>query len=289
MHKNDLMRRWEGLAPTAAGLARSAGSLRTLTRRLSRAEGYEALRRLEKDLDKLDGLELEVDGLRREAGEVAREVRLWLNSEWGRRAHAVREDIAAYFEARGESVSQDDGLLLCAPFTVAIDPARDRARLLHAGEVVRTKLPLAPERVFKEWNRARELLERDELAADQLVAVLRESYKDVILLRELKQDSRVRLPDVHFQAFVRRQTPLVRQDPRKGRAKEYPRYQFAWDLGRLLEEGEILREAAIELFEASRTARESRSQSIRVDPPESKPLYLGDMRIGGTVGTSAVQ
>ena len=96
------------------------------------------------------------------------------------------------------------------------------------------------------------------------------------LLRGVRPGGRVRLSDLHFQAFVLRQTASVRQDPRRTRIKEYARYQLAWDLALLLSDPDAMRQDGrrLVLHEASATASRSRTTAVRVDRHPGEPVWF---------------
>ena len=71
--------------------------------------------------------------------------------------------------------------------------------------------------------------------------MLADAYDELCRLRDMRPGGRIRLSDLHFQAFVLRQTAQVRQDPRRSRVKEYPRYQLAYDLSLLLADPDAMR------------------------------------------------
>jgi hypothetical protein len=93
----------------------------------------------------------------------------------------------------------------------------------------------------------------------------------------------VRVSDLHFQLFVARQTAQVRQDPRKGKVKDYPRYQFAHDLSLLLErKGDDLtlshESRRLTFHQASKSAAGSRANSLKVEHGE-QILSLSDLEV----------
>jgi len=204
-------------------------------------------------------------------------VKEWLDNEWGRRASTVGKDIRNWFEERGTPLRRRGDLLYRFPAAIRIDARNDRAEILHAGEVVKDKVPLAPDRVFKEWEKARDLLERNATAPDSFADELRKAYGDHIRLRGWRPGRQVRLLDVHFRVFVGRQTAQVRQDPRRSRVKEYPRFQFAWDLGRMLEDPDVERDD-LEFITARAGTLDNRTACVKVDFAEGKEVAYGDLR-----------
>ncbi len=114
--------------------------------------------------------------------------------------------------------------------------------------------------------------------------MLEDAYRELIAIEGKHPGSRVRLPDVHFRAFVHRQTAAVRKDPRKGRVKPYPRYQFAWDLGLLLSQQEQVTTRGgrrIELIEASESASRGATTSLIVERPDGTATSYGALRTVG--------
>ena len=67
MSAHELAWKWEEQLPRVSELAKRAGAMRRLTARLSKAESYESLKKVERDLDKLDALPCPDHELAREA------------------------------------------------------------------------------------------------------------------------------------------------------------------------------------------------------------------------------
>ncbi len=277
----DLAERFEELRPTADALARSAGLLRRITRRLAAPDGYEALKKVQKDLAALSGLELSPGSVVGDARTAAAAVEQWLSAEWERRASTFIAEMVEYLRQRDVDVEVRGNEVVALPLTIHIDAEQDRAALLYAGEAVVERLPLRAERIYDRWVKAQEQLERrgtpPESFADDLIA----ACADVRRLKEASSATRLRLSDVHFQLFVRRQTAQVRQDPRKGRVKEYPRYQFAWDLAALMQACEWLDRGSrgrLEIRDATESAARSRTASVHC-VVDREPRAFADVRV----------
>ena len=279
-----LIDQWLDLLPDAKRVASEAGAIHRITRRLASYEGYEALRKLQSDLDKVADTELEVGSLVSRVRAVADSVGGWLENEWDRRAAGVAEEIAQFFVERQVEVEADVGGVYAPPLDILIDPRNDRACLTYADEPVKDRVPLASARVFREWENALARLRRDTIPPEQLAGLLVDAYDHVVRLRGLRPGGRARLPDVHFQMFMRRQSAQVRQDPRRSRIKEYPRYQFAWDLAFLLDEPSWLEtpDLRIVLHEASETAARSRSSSICTQTEAGEQKLLSHLHVERT-------
>jgi len=237
---------------------------------------------VERDLSRIAELELDTNGMLAAARSVADQVSNWLGAEWQRRAEEVTVELRQWFADRGVALHGEGMELAGDPFTILIQPAADRASLMFAGEVVKDRLPLAPGRIFDSWEREKGRLERDATGPERFADLLIAATDDVCRLRPAPIGARQRLPDVHFQLFARRQTAKVRQDPRKGRVKEYPRYLFAWDMGELLAAPEGLRrgERTVIVHEASESAARSRSSSVLVRR-DGEFVSLGDVQVSG--------
>lgn len=151
----------------------------------------------------------------------------------------------------------------CSARTRIGPPPRSPA-LAYAGEAVQSRLPPSAERIYKAWTAPQSRLERDAAEPHALAADLRRAYNLVCRTKDIRAGQRVRLPDVHFQIFVERQTVQGRQDPRRSRIKDYPRHQFAWDLAALLDAPDALTAEGLALQEATEAAARSRSQSALV-------------------------
>lgn len=272
-HPTTLTPDWQSLLPRVTELARTAGALRTITRHLSAEAGYEALSAIQRDLDRLDTLNLGEGSLLDEARAAAEPVRAWLADEWERRAAEVTGELRAWFADREVDLTGDGPELRAGALTLTVDAARDRVDLFHAGEPLNAKkIPLAPDRVFRAWRSALDALERRATPPLLLGPQLEQAYRQVCLLKDLAPGSRTRLSDVHFQLFVLRQTSKVKQDPRKGRLKEYPRYQFAWDLGAALV-GNAVPGTGLVVLPASESAARSRSTSVIVERDGASVAY----------------
>lgn len=276
---DELMESWQALAPRVNALATSAKALSGATTRLAKAEGYEALNKVQRDLSRIAELELDANGMLDAARSVADQVSAWLGGEWQRRAEGVSLELRQWFADRGIALQGEGMELVGDPFTLSIRPADDRACLLFAGEVVKDRLPLAPARIYDAWERERVRMERAATGPERFADLLIAAADDACRLRPAPVGTRQRLPDVHFQLFARRQTAQVRQDPRKGRVKEYPRYLFAWDLSELLGAPAWLQRHGrrLTLHAASESAARSRSSSVLVRR-EGVFVAMGDVQ-----------
>lgn len=266
LSQSELRTRWRELLPAAEGLAKGAKVLHQAARRLSSTEGYEALKKVQKDLEKLQALSLPTEETLRRAQEAAHQVQQWLDNEWERRAREFSEELVRFFEERHVPAHREGMSIFAGTLEIAVVAAKDMARVLYLGEEVE-KAPLTCEKVFKAWQKARERLEKDHTSPQTLLGLLETAYDEQCRLQGKSAGTRVRLSDLHFQLFVLRQTPQVRQDPRKTRCKEYPRYQFAYDLSMLVERGlEISWHGRQLVFhQASKTAAGSRASSVMVE------------------------
>lgn len=281
---NDLIEAFAALAPDAAALARTTGALRTITRRLAGPSGYDALKRLDRDIAKLGELAIEPGGLLASARDAAARARTWLDVEWEHRARDFAAESGAYFGTRGVTLRGSGLDIEAPPLAVHIEPEHDRASLVFAGEPVKQRIPLVPERLFTEWTRALARLERAQTAPDQLARELLDGYRDVCALRGWPLGRRVRLPDIHFQVFARRQTAQARQDPSRSRIKEYPRPQFAWDLGLLIASPRWheVDDSHLQFHRASDSAAKSRSAAVTIRQPDGQQVTLGDLQVTAT-------
>ncbi len=253
--------------------------------KLAKAESYEALKKVERDLDKLESTRCPDTELDQTTRVLVAEVRAWLDLEWDRRRLAVGQELLTTFEDAGIPLEERGDRLYRFPLAIHLDPRTDSAHLLHAGEVANERcIPLATRRVFAAWDSTRAQLVRNQTDSDLMVAMLEDAYRELIAIEGKHPGSRVRLPDVHFRAFVHRQTAAVRKDPRKGRVKPYPRYQFAWDLGLLLSQQEQVTTRGgrrIELIEASESASRGATTSLIVERPDGTATSYGALRTVG--------
>jgi hypothetical protein len=262
----------------AEALAADAAQLRKAARLLSRPEGYESLHRVRRLLDRLDGSPALPEDLRASAEAAGRPVRDWLAAEWARRAHGVAAETVEHFAGRGVAASVDGLVIGAPPLTLRIEAEKDRASVEYAGEAVIGNAPLVPQRLFAAWQAAQARLRRDEVPPELFGDALIAAYGRVAP----RAGARVPLPDLHFDLFVGRQTAQVKSSPQAGKIKEYPRFQFAWDLARLIEAPAFLQrgERRIEIFEASPSAARSRTGSVLVPGVAGGLRAWGDLRVG---------
>lgn len=271
---------FSALQAESKALASEAAAFCRIVMALSRPEGYEKLRKLEHDLSLLDSLEMIPSHLLEAAGLSAESARQWLLEEWNHRASAFADELRRYLSDRAITAVVSGHEVGMHPFLLTLEPAKDRAQLTYAGEPMGKVLPLSCQPVLKAYSDALAVLERNqtppEIFADELI----EAYREASGLKGIRPGGRVRLSDVHFALFVRRQTSTVRSDPRKGRIKEYPRYQFAWDIALLLRNPEWLKrsEASIAFHPAAASASKSRADSIRIVSVEGEDTNLGAMQ-----------
>ncbi len=279
---SSLEQTWTNLLPDAAGRARDAATLTRIARTLSRAEGYESLRKVQQALDKLAALERLPAELLEAAQSAAAPVAEWLQEEWARRARDFVAEVRDYFAERAVPLEGEGFSLSSPPLRFQIHPAKDRADILYAGEPVKERLPLVAERLLRERESALQRLIRGSTPPDLMADQLLEAYDTVLRLKEARRGSRVRLPEIHFQLFVDRQTAQARQSLVRGKIKEYPRAQFAFDLaGLLAAPGFLERDGRrIELVEASRSLARSRSSSVTVVGPDGGKTVWSDLRAG---------
>lgn len=278
----DIASRFASLTDDAATLTKSAKALLRITRSLSKPEGYESLKKLQRDLALLRDLTLDPGDLLARAQAAAEVAGGWLDSEWDRRAASFADELAEYFTAREVAIEADGLALRAAPLAIRLVPAADRALLTYAGETVRDGLPLRASRIYDEWRRAEARLARESTAPSDFADALIAAYDTQRLVKKRQGPARIRLSEIHFQLFVGRQTFAVQQDPRKSRVKEYPRYQFAWDLAALLESPDLLERAGrtIEVLPAAETAARSRGASVRC-PLAGQNQSFSDLRVTG--------
>lgn len=273
---------WRGLLAEAAATAKEAAALKRTALALGRTEGYESLKKVQQALAKLENLERVPPSLLEAARAAATPVAAWLEGEWARRARDFVAEARAYFEARSVPLEGEGFRLRCAPIEVEVHASEDRAELLYADETLAARLPLVAERLFREREGALQRLQRGATAPDELADQVIEAYDQVLRLRDGRPGSRVRLPDVHFQLFVDRQTAQARQSLSANRIKEYPRAQFAFDLAGLLASPHFLvREGrTIYFVEAPPSLARSRSASIAVVAMNGTTTTLSDVRVG---------
>lgn len=281
MDTTELREKWLKLKPQVDFVAKEGATLRRVTKRLASEDGYEALKKLQKEISVVEAITLESGGLVDSIREALVPVRSWLDREWTRRSTQFAEELHEFFSGREVTLEGVPPVFDAGPVAIEFDTRQDNAQVLYAGEVVRNRIPLAPLRIFREWQRACQQLERAQTPPDAFFAAVLDAYEEVCSAKGMKPGARVRLPDIHFQLFVGRQTAQVRQDPRKGRLKEYPRYQFAYDLaGLLASPGGLVRgDQALTLHVAARSAAESRSASIKMAAEGGGWTYYGDLQV----------
>jgi hypothetical protein len=283
MDTTELRETWLRLKPEVERVAKEAKTLSSVAKRLVSDEGYEALKKVQKDIASVESLTLRADGLMDSVSDALVPVRTWLEEEWTRRATLFAEELHRFFADREVELTGTPPVMEAGPVAIEFDTRQDQARVLYAGEPVRERIPLAPHRIFREWQTACQTLERNLTSPDELFDAVVTAYEQVCRLKDIKMGARVRLPDLHFQLFVNRQTVQVKQDPRKSRLKEYPRYQFVYDLAHLMAStGGLARGGrTLELHVAARSAAESRSASIHMPDGRGGWTYYSDLQVEG--------
>lgn len=270
MERTELTELWRAQLPRVEEVHTAAKAWRTAAKLLTRAEGYDGLSRLQKVLDKADASALPDPQLQERLAAVSTATRAWLDAEWTRRAEEIGLELEVYFAHRGVPVVLTGDVLAAGALHIRIEPRADRATLCFADEEVRARVPLAPERLYREWEAALGRLERAGTEPTAFAEELVTAYGTTA-----RAGARVPLPRVHFAMFVARQPARARQDPRKGRLRDYPRAQFAWDLHQWLEAGAPTPPGGeIEVLDASTSAARSARTSVRVPG-----RVLGDVRV----------
>lgn len=272
---------WKNLLPEATGRARDAATLKRIAGTLSRPEGYESLKKVQQALDKLEALDRAPADLIAAARAAAAPVADWLQDEWARRARDFVAEARDYFAERAVRLEGEGFSLSSPPLLFEIHPAQDRADLLYAGEPVKRRLPLVAEQLLRERESGLQRLVRESTQPDLLASQLVDAHDTVVRSKEARPGSRIRLPEIHFQLFVDRQTAQARQSLTRGKLKEYPRAQFAFDLAGLLAAPHFLRRdgRTIELVEASPSLARSRSSSVTVVAPDGTTTVWSDLRV----------
>ena len=275
----ELRARWKEMLPAVQLLAKKAGDLKTLAKKLSTPEGYESLKKLQKDLEKLRSLEMEAETLVAEARTAGESVEGWLALEWSRRGSEFVSDLRGYFQDRSIAVELDGATLMVGSFAIVIQPEKDRAVLRYVDEDV-AETPLSGEKIFKAWQSAKDAMEKAHTPPSSLASALLEAHDELSRMQGKAAGSRVRLPDLHFQIFVARQTTQVRQDPRKSKVKDYPRSQFIYDLSVMVERQglSISLEGRNLIFHPAGKNAGSRANSVKVEL-EGQVQALGDLEI----------
>ncbi len=277
----ELEQTWKGILGGAGTRARDAATLKRIATTLSRAEGYESLKRVQQALAKLDSLESLPAEVLAAARGAAEPVTVWLEDEWARRASNFVAEMRDYFAARSVRLEGEGFDLSSPPLAFVVFPAEDRADLIYAGEALKQRLPLVADRLLREREAALLRLQRGATQPDLLAEQLLEAYDTVVRLREARPGARIRLPDVHFQLFVDRQTAQARQSLTRSKLKEYPRAQFAFDLSALIAAPEFLRRdgRTLELIEAPPSLARSRSSSVTVVAGDGTTTVWSDLRV----------
>lgn len=273
----DLETAWAQMVPAADRLAKAAATLKKVARALSRAEGYESLKKVEKALAQLEQADAVPPALAAQARAAAEPVREWLQAEWVTRAARFGDDLAAYFEDRGVPLKGAAPRLEAPPLSLRLDGAADRVDLLYAGEPLKEKLPMAPDRVFREREAALTRLRRAQTDPGELADRLLDAYKAV----PKDKAGRARLPQLHFQLFIDGQTGPAKASLARNKIKEYPRVQFAWDLAQLLGAPHFLVRGArtLELVAASPSSAASRSTSVLVVTADGSATSFGALKV----------
>lgn len=272
--------RFGALGAEAKSIASEASAFKRVVTLLSKPEGYEQLKKLEHELGQLDSFVYLPEEVMSTAKKAAEDAREWLASEWHRRASVFAQELVGYLIDRAMQVEVEGDEVKVHPFVLTLNPKEDRADLTYAGEVIGKPLPLSSHAIHKAILSAQSIMEKNQTPPESFADELIAAYEDACNLRGTRIGGRVRLPDVHFSMFARRQTSLVRSDPRKSRIKEYPRYQFAWDLSLLMANTDWFDRGGrrIVFHPASMTASKSRADSVRIVSSTTEETVLGDMQ-----------
>jgi len=263
----------------ARRFAAEASAFSRIVRGLSTADGFADLKRVERSLKKLEEMRLDPGTLADGATSAAENASKWLTGEWQRRAALFGVELSRYLSERSIPAVLSGERVDARPFSIQIDGNRDRAEFSFAGEPVGKPVPLSAPVVYRAYIDAEKHLRRCETRPEQFVEELVEGYRDACRLRAAREGARVRLPEVHFALFMRRQTAAVRSDPRSRKILEYPRYQFAWDLGLLQEHPRWLERHNIKLHDASDTAARGKANAVRLIARDGADVVLGDMQV----------
>lgn len=272
---------WRELQPAADRLAKEAKALRRIAAALALPSGYDSLKAVGKALAAVESLEAVPGELAERARLAARPVQDWLDAQWDVRADRFADAVREHFEARAVPLAGEPPALRAAPVELRVDAAKDRVDLYYAGEPVKQAVPMAPDRVFAGREAALLSLRRGATAPDALAAGLIEAYGVLRQRGEGKRGGRVSLPEVHLQLFVERQTAQSRTTLTRGRIKEYPRAQFAWDLAGLLDAPHFLKRdgRTIELLAPTPSAAGSRAASVLVARADGTESPYGWLRV----------
>jgi len=283
LNTSELKEPWKEIFNAAQALHKQAGQLKNTAKKLASQDGYDSLKKLSKMLEKMEALELPDEELMTQTRAATQKVQNWLETEWDRRAQEFSTDLIAYFQERDVPAESQDMVVAVHPFTLEVKADKDKVFIYYLGEEV-DKAPLSCEKVFKQWQKSRDSLEKNDTPPQALLDHLERAYEEQIRLQEKAAGTRFRVSDIHFRLFILRQTAQVRQDPRKSKVKEYPRYQFAYDLGLLLEQrGDNLTietdDKRLTFHQASKSAAQSRSASMQVDVGEGHVVAISDLEI----------
>jgi hypothetical protein len=283
----EAIRLYEALVTDASRIAKSAKTLSDVVKRLAKPEGYSNLNALAKNLDQLNALSLDVGDVREQAVAATTPARIWLEDEWARRAAEFAQELAFALSERSIPSQTVGKEVTASPFVFFLDPQRDHAQLTYAGEPIGKARPLSVDLLYRAFVGALEQLKRNETSPEEFADEIIDAYRDACAWRKptYREGGKVRLSDVHFALFIRRQKAQTRIDPRAGRVKEYPRYQFAWDISLLREQpGWLDRPGGrIALLDASAPRRTSRTESVCLAEiqDDGSPVMIGDMQVLG--------
>lgn len=272
---------FDALQSGAGRVAKQAQDFNRIVRALSKPDGFRNLKRLEHNLEKLKTLDLEPGNLQEAAATAMMDAQIWLDGEWQRRAVEFAAELQEFLRERSISALANGDAVTAPPFVVQLDARRDRAQLMYAGEPLGKSQPLSASLIYRVYTSSITYLEQRQTPPEVFADDLIDAYRDACRRNDVREGARVRLPDVHFMLFFRRQTSQVKCDPRNGRIKEYPRYQFAWDIGLIHTHNEWLERggAKIVLHPASATSSRSRSDSLRVVETDGNEVIFGDMHV----------
>jgi len=273
------MQRFEAIVAESRSLKTESAAFFRIVKKLSTSDGFADLKSVGKALQKLGDVRLDAGDLAAHATSAAEDASAWLGEEWQRRSTRFADELTRYLTERTIRAVATGDRVEAPPFAVEIRGQQDKAQLTYAGEDVGKPVALSAPVIYRAYTETEKLLKRNETRPEQFATDLVEAYRSALLLRE-GRGPRIRLPEVHFALFILRQTPAVRSDPRAGKIKQYPRYQFAWDLGLLRESRNWCQRHHIVLHEANAASR-ARADSVRLVVGDGTDVVLGNMEVSG--------
>ncbi len=141
-----------------------------------------------------------------------------------------------YIELKGQLPILRAGL-----FSIKVDFEIGSAVIYWGPEVekIRTKIPLSPIEITKAIENLVSRLKGKTFDEKNLLQLIFQAYKRILLINNLSQGEKVLLLDVLNEVVLLNQSTDFKTDPSREKFREYSRINFSYDLFRLRQAGDL--------------------------------------------------